>query len=150
MDETQLLMMKDEYYGRSAMHEEYKKKNIPLDTISMAIEVGGREVLMAENMIGYTALHSTCTLFSKRCKNQSCRQAFYLKFEFLVKEYISTNIDGEFGIRRLFNVARREEVQDKIYENREQLLSVKLLDKHQQPPILHDTVIISKALYPVI
>ena len=135
----ELVMISDQD-RRTALHKACCNKNIPLDAITKLIRLGGRELLMMKNTYGDIALH---TAYFSKYWNLSVAQ-FSTKFTLLVKEYISTNIGGEFGIGGLFNVARQE-VQERIYEKWDEILPVleSITESLQewQTPFLHAAII---------
>ena len=107
------LLMEKRYDGYTALHAAVCAFNPSIETISKLIAVGGREILLQKNNDGFCALFASCF----RCfTNFDCFQCFHEvnAFIFLAKEYISTQIGGEFAIGGLFNTAS-EDTQNRIY-----------------------------------
>ena len=136
-----LVMEKEHRYGSTALHVTCLNENISIDIVSKLIEVGGHDLVMEKDQDGDIALYYGYFMGEGYCCHIGDDDNGV--FSFLMKECILANIGGEFGIGGLFNVARQE-VQDNIYDNWEELLPAlkftmleELFQAQQQPPILH-------------
>ena len=166
-----LVMMKNRH-GYTALHSIFwGEENISGDIVSKLIKVAGRELLMNEIYVGLLNDH-----FSSRNGNFNAsfdeslfgddgdfvesyfgsndKENSNNSIAFLVKEFILSNIGGEFGIGGLFNVARQK-IQDKIYQKWKTLSPAlksaikSLQEEHSQqpPPILHAAIITKAPLH---
>ena len=141
-----LVMKEDSEESYTALHAACWNDNASIDVISKLIEVGGEELLRVKCYEQCTGLHCGYFCDYYRVSPQFDDSLFAL----LIREYITANIGGIFGIGGLF--FERKLVQDKIYERWEELSPVlksvvESLQDQQKPPILHAAILAKAPLH---
>lgn len=140
-----LVMIKNDR-EETALHQACKYC-APTTIISRCIEIGGPEILMEKDERGCVALHYRHFL----CPIRPFEESFIL----MVKEGISAQVGGEFGIGGLFNCAdsRYPTLQRKIFNRWEDYaptLEIIMESLQQTPPLILHAAIIAKSYQRII
>ena len=137
------LVMKKGFYGMTELHWACRE-DASIDVVSKLIEVGGRELVMQQCDDGCTSIFAACRggtasmqvisklieiagteiLFQENDIGDFALYEFFFQtdgeifgdtFTFVLKEYISAQIGGEFAIGGLFDTIQDGEIQKLFY-----------------------------------
>ena len=136
----QELVLETNHFGNTPLHDACKNQPSNFDVISQLIEIGGRAIVREKNNNGLHALH----YFYTHQDDEYHITTFDEDFLLIVREGITAQIGGEFGIGGLFNVVQNDDVQREIYEKWQNFapsLEIVMKTLHPPPPLLHAALI---------